>query len=92
MSWTKTTRETTKRMILQGRMYERPRTPHCPVKGLELYLSALSCLWQRPRVMKLIKSAIKMYLKGKYPGISLHFSYFCSTLTMSLLIIVREMI
>ena len=36
-----------------GRMYERPKSPYCPVKTFELYLSkhnpTLSCLWQRPR-------------------------------------------
>ena len=33
-------------------MYERPKSPYCPVKTFELYLSqlnpSLSCLWQRP--------------------------------------------
>lgn len=37
----------------EGRMYEIPESPYCPVKTFELYLSklnpALSCLWQRPR-------------------------------------------
>ena len=37
----------------EGRMYERPESPYCPVKTFELYLSklnpTLSCLWQRPR-------------------------------------------
>ena len=37
----------------EGRMYERPKSPYCPVKTFELYLSklnpSLSCLWQRPR-------------------------------------------
>ena len=37
----------------EGRMYERPESPYCPVKTFELYISklnpALSCLWQRPR-------------------------------------------
>ena len=36
----------------EGRMYERPESPYCPVKTSELYLSklnpTLSCLWQRP--------------------------------------------
>ena len=36
----------------EGRMYERPESPYCPVKTFELYISklnpALSCLWQRP--------------------------------------------
>ena len=38
----------------EGRMYERPNSPYCPVKTFELYLSklnpSLSCLWQRPKV------------------------------------------
>ena len=38
----------------EGRMYERPNSPYCPVKSFELYLSklnpSLSCLWQRPKV------------------------------------------
>ena len=37
----------------EGRMYERPNSPYCPVKTFELYLSklnpSLSCLWQRPK-------------------------------------------
>ena len=37
----------------EGRMYQRPESPYCPVKTFELYISklnpALSCLWQRPR-------------------------------------------
>ena len=38
----------------EGRMYERPNSPYCPVKTFELYLSklnpSLSCLWQRSKV------------------------------------------
>ena len=38
----------------EGRMYERPNSPYCPVKTFELYLSklnpSLSCLWQKPKV------------------------------------------
>ena len=37
----------------EGRLYERPESPYCPVKTFELYISklnpALLCLWQRPR-------------------------------------------
>ena len=38
----------------EGRMYERPESPYCPVKTFDLYYisklnPALSCLWQRPR-------------------------------------------
>ncbi|KAK2549950.1 hypothetical protein P5673_029555, partial [Acropora cervicornis] len=37
----------------EGRMYERPESPYCPVKTFQLYLSklnpTLSCLWQRLR-------------------------------------------
>ena len=57
----------------EGRMYEIPESPYCPVKTFELCLSklnpALSCLWQRPRATEilaiLIKSGIVMCPSGK---------------------------
>ena len=40
----------------EGRVYKRAKSPYCPVKTFELYLSklnrsSLSCLWQRPNVL-----------------------------------------
>ena len=45
----------------EGRMYERPESPQCPVQAFELYLSKLnpdqSSLWQRPKAKEHFKES-----------------------------------
>ena len=49
----------------EGRMYERPNSPYCPVKTFELYLSklnpSLSCLWQRPKAHESFSESDKVW-------------------------------